>query len=255
VSRDSTRFPQRNRFGLSRDVPADTRRRVRQQCGFGCVLCGHPICQYEHIDPEFADARSHDAGKMALLCGTCHDKVTRGLTSKDKVKRARDNPCTFSRGLVRDAFDFASPFQLRIGTNTVQDVRSIIRSRKDAFEWFRIDPAEDETGPPMVTARFFDANDQLSLEIVENEWRCKTSVWDLEIDGQVLRVRNGHRNIHLQVKALPPHGFEIQRLHMAYRGSRVSVLPDGRMILCIAGVEFTWSHSLVISGDTVFSIP
>jgi len=36
-------------------------REVRQRCGFGCVICGSAIADYEHFAPPFKDARQHSA--------------------------------------------------------------------------------------------------------------------------------------------------------------------------------------------------
>jgi hypothetical protein len=84
--------PNTNRHGLSRDIPADVVRSVRRHDGFGCVVCGSAIYTYEQIDPEFADAEAHEADKIALLCATHHDMVTRGLLSKETIKSAKRNP-------------------------------------------------------------------------------------------------------------------------------------------------------------------
>lgn len=29
-----------NKYGLTRDIPEDVKRKVRKRCGFGCVICG-----------------------------------------------------------------------------------------------------------------------------------------------------------------------------------------------------------------------
>jgi hypothetical protein len=78
-----------NKHDLSRRIPADVRRALRQEAGFGCVKCGFAFCEYEHIDPEFADATDHDVTKMAFLCKRCHGEVTAGISSKDSVWAAK----------------------------------------------------------------------------------------------------------------------------------------------------------------------
>ena len=56
----------KNRFGLSRYIPEDIKRLVRQNSKFGCVVPGCRISfyEYEHILPEFKDARAHDPEKI-----------------------------------------------------------------------------------------------------------------------------------------------------------------------------------------------
>jgi hypothetical protein len=68
-----------NKYGLSRVIPADIAREIRKRCGFGCVNCGSALYHYEHMIPEFSEASQHIAEKITLLCGTCHDYVTRGI--------------------------------------------------------------------------------------------------------------------------------------------------------------------------------
>jgi 5-methylcytosine-specific restriction endonuclease McrA len=68
-----------NKHGLNRAIPSGIKREVRQRCGFGCVVCGLGIVQYEHVEPEFSDAVKHEADKIVLLCPQCHSKVTTGF--------------------------------------------------------------------------------------------------------------------------------------------------------------------------------
>ena len=135
-----------NKHGLSDYIPADVRRTVRRDCGFGCVVCGLAIAQYEHFDPPFEDAMAHRAKGIALLCGACHDKKSRGFWSTDKVAEARRDPRTFKRGYAHDAFDPRPPFTLWIGSSYFKDVRTIVRT-VEGEDWFRIDEPEAATGP------------------------------------------------------------------------------------------------------------
>lgn len=48
-----------NQFGLSRDIPEAVKRQVRQRDGFGCIICGSAIIEYEHFEPEFHAAKFH----------------------------------------------------------------------------------------------------------------------------------------------------------------------------------------------------
>ena len=70
----------RNKHGLTRDIPNDVKRKVRQRDGFGCVICGSAFYTYEHFDPEFVEAENHDPHGICLLCGTCHRRKTSGLS-------------------------------------------------------------------------------------------------------------------------------------------------------------------------------
>ena len=125
----------RNQFNLSRYIPQEVKRQIRVQSKFGCVICRNAICHYEHIEPEFHEAREHNPDKMCLLCGGCHDKVTRGRTSKDTVKRKYEEiqndsnikaPC--------DEFDFASQNPvIELGAGTFEYCDNIIQFGNDTL--------------------------------------------------------------------------------------------------------------------------
>ncbi len=106
-----------NNYGLSRYIPSEIKQEIRKNSGFGCVICGLFIYEYEHIDPEFKNARTHDSKNICLLCPTHHSKVTKGLISKDLVREAYKNPISKQTGYVND-FEFAilrRPVTVRIG--------------------------------------------------------------------------------------------------------------------------------------------
>lgn len=190
---------QKNKHGLPRYIGADVRRQIRQECGFGCVICGQAIGSYEHIEPTFEDAREHDPKRMALLCGSCHQKVTSGMWSKAKVWQARAQPKTFQQGAAKDAFDFHDPFEVHVGGNRIANVRCIVRTSQ-GDEWFSVKRSEDAGAPPLISAKFFGSDGAPALEIVNNEWSCSTGVWDLETVGRTITIRRDKGDVMLQRK-------------------------------------------------------
>lgn len=230
------------------------RRQVRQECGFGCVKCGLAIAQYEHIDPPFAEAKVHDPQKIALLCGACHDRVTRGVWSKDLVLSARNSPITFRQGFAKDAFDFSNPFELLVGDSHFQNIHCIIRTGTGE-EWFTIDPPEASDAPPQISAKFFGTSGLPELEIMKNEWRCSTGIWDLKISGAVMEIRSSPQQVMLRLCARPPHGLEIQYLNMIFGHTGIIVEHDGTVRLLTKGTEIKMNRSDVKNANAVFSLP
>jgi magnesium chelatase family protein len=53
-----------NKHGLSRTIPAEIRREIRQRSKFGCVICRNAIYTYEHIDPTFVNAKEEFYSKL-----------------------------------------------------------------------------------------------------------------------------------------------------------------------------------------------
>lgn len=243
-----------NIHGLNRYIPEDVRRQVRQECGFGCVICGLAIAQYEHISPPFAEASAHDPANIALLCGGCHDRVTRGTWSKGRVLEARKCPVTFKQGFARDAFDFKDPFEVFFGDSRFRNVRCIVR-KGNGDEWFTIDPPETPEGPPRLSARFFGPSGLPELEIRKNEWFCSTSVWDLKVEGKIIEVRGMDHHVMLRLKARPPNGLEIQSLCMMVNDTGIIIKNDGSAHLRVDGTEINMASSDVTGADAVFRVP
>lgn len=217
-------------------------------------MCGLAITQYEHIDPPYAEATSHDPEKIALLCGSCHDRVTRGMWSKDKVLEARLAPITFAKGYARDAFDFKVPFELFVGDNCFADVRCIVQ-KSTGEEWFSIEPPEATDAPPRLNAKFFGPNGQPELEIYQNEWKCTTGVWDLKVYGSIIEIRAAPRKVMLRLRAMPPNGLELQYLDMIFQDTGILVDQHGTVCLSVAGTQIQMKGTEVASADAVFNLP
>ncbi|MFC1865180.1 cell division protein [Chloroflexota bacterium] len=82
-------------------IPQEIKREVRQRCGFGCVLCGIPLYQYDHM-LEWVETHKHVANEITLLCDRHHSEKTKGLLSKEAVKEANDNPYNRRTGVSQN---------------------------------------------------------------------------------------------------------------------------------------------------------
>lgn len=242
-----------NKYGLTDYISAEVRRAIRHECGFGCVICGLAFAQYEHFNPPFEEAKEHNAAGIALLCGACHDKKTRGFWSASKVAEARRNPITFKNGYARDAFDLQSPFILRIGSSSFKHVSTIVRTH-EGEHWCVIKEPEAEGAPVRFSVVFFDQSECLSLEVQENEWRCFSGQWDAEAKDKTITVRRGPGDIVLELVAEPPHGIHLTRLAMQKGDLGISVERNGRLILRRAGGITTFEESLASGVDAIFIV-
>ena len=68
-------------------IPNDKMREVRQRCGFGCVICGLPIFEYDHIH-----GWENDPNTLTLLCDNHHKLKTNGLIPIAQIVEADANP-------------------------------------------------------------------------------------------------------------------------------------------------------------------
>lgn len=207
-----------NRYGLSRDIPDDIRRRVRQACRGGCAICGSPIGQYEHIDPEFRDAREHKPEGITYLCGGCHEKVTRGHIDKQTVERARRDPWLTRHDRPKYPYAFnitSSAPSIWVGPGRVIGYATIIEV--DRVPLLSLEPPEFEDGPFLVSARFSDEDGELIFAIEKNELLLNKKSWDIEVKGATFIVRRGLADIIAKITTLPPDTVILEKLR-AYAG-------------------------------------
>jgi len=209
-----------NKYGLSRNIPIPIKRSIRQDCGFGCVLCGNAIFQYEHIDPEFADSKEHDPEKIALLCGSCHDKVTRGIWSKQMVKEARTNPICKQEGFSIFSLDVSNAaFFIEIGQTKFKNLQTIIEI--DGQQILGIKFPEEPSAPPRISAKFFDRDNVEIAAIEENEWKGSVDAFDIETVGKKITIRNAKKKVDLVIGLEPPNLLRIESLNLQYNNTKI----------------------------------
>ncbi len=210
-----------NKHGLKRsDLTNEQKRIIRQQAGFGCVICGNAVGDYEHIDPEFADAKIHDPEKMAFLCIQCHGKVTRGQLSKSTVARAKLGPKALQSGFLFEAFD-VGPDAPRIHFGPLSAVNCKWAIRVNGRPVFWINPPETIGGPFRLNAELRDAVGGVVFSIINNQWQTRTDKWDVEVVGRTITVRDGPGQIALKIKTMPPKELHIERMDMSIEGFKI----------------------------------
>lgn len=206
-----------NAFGLSREIPADVKRQVRQRDGFGCVVCGLGIVQYEHVDPEFKDARTHDPDCITLLCPQCHSRVTTRMWSKSRVKLAMRSPKCRQIGYTREFFDFSDGHPaLKFGGMLLRNCHTPIEV--SGHPLFRIKRPETPGEPFLFSGLFTDSDGNISLEIEDNEWKAYSNAWDIEVKGPTITIREAHRVVHLVLTVSQPGTISVERLNMKLGG-------------------------------------
>jgi hypothetical protein len=242
-----------NSYGLRRPIPEEVKREVRRACGYGCVICGLAFIQYDHFNPPFEQARSHEIDGIALLCGACHDKKTKGLLSQATVAGARRRPAALMKGSPRDTLDILPPFTLWLGSSSVRDVSTIVTTL-EGEHWLSIEQPEADGAPMRLSAMFFDDHGNPSLEIVGNEWRPVIAQWDTDVEGSCITVRSGPGVIVLELIALPPNALRLTRLRMRRNDLYIDIAPSGLVTMGRAGVEYALDSCSAANADSLFLI-
>jgi hypothetical protein len=207
-----------NKYGLSRKIREPIKREVRQRSGFGCVFCGIWIYQYEHFNPEYKDAKTHNADGICLLCGTDHQKVTSGIISKGQVANQYKNPIALSKGYANDYLNLNSKFFVAIGRVLFTETGNLLSV--DGVNLLSI--TQSTASEPMkLNAKFFDDKNNLILEIKNNEMLGYTTNWDIEQKGTHTIFRRKKGEIVLQINIIPPDVIEIERINMMYKSAKI----------------------------------
>jgi len=91
-------------FGLSGQMSAarplieeSIKRQVRQRYAFGCVVCGSPLYEYDHIVP-YSQVGTHEVENLVLLCDGHHREKTNGLLTEKQVRSAAADPFNIRAG-------------------------------------------------------------------------------------------------------------------------------------------------------------
>lgn len=221
------------------DIPDPMKREIRQRCGFGCVVCGLPLYDYEHVE-GWANVQRHVEGEITLLCAQHHREKTNGLMTYAQVRRANENPINVSRGV-------SAPFGLHFELDKYSTVHAVIggnrfsTSRQTQTALITVDDIDlvwvriDENGYVFLHLNIFDELNNLALIVVGNELQFTSSLWDVTFEGTTLTLREAKQSLLLQITFLPPRTISIDRGCLLCNGVEVVVTPnliycDGRLM-------------------------
>lgn len=255
-----------NKHDLSRYIPSEIKREIRQACGFGCIFCGNPICHYDHIDPEFEDAKEHNPSNMALICAYHHDYYSRAKQeacgNHEKIKEIKKEklsalkyPAALRQGIASGFYNLKWPLNIRIGSNQFSNFNSII-SIDDNEDWFRIEQPESENHPPRIFAKFFDEEGNLELEIENNEFIVYSSSWDVIYSPSRLIISRGLRKpIALRLLFEDHQTICIDRIDMRIYCSILSLKENGNLTMKIGNNTVNLTGSSLQSADCIIKLP
>jgi hypothetical protein len=81
-------------------MPLPIQREVRQRCGFGCVVCGLPLYEYDHL-LGWANVQRHLAEEITLLCDQHHREKGAGLLPNEVIIEANRRPHNLKTGVSK----------------------------------------------------------------------------------------------------------------------------------------------------------
>jgi hypothetical protein len=180
-------------------LDAGTKRRLRQEAGYGCCLCGNPLFEYQHII-EYSEEAHNRFEDMMLLCRDHHFEATKHVLSEAEQRAAKAAPCNIAAGFAKGRLRadptnrfiaFGGMVYLIGGT----DLITIDGERCLRIDW-------DDDGRLLVSLTVRGAVGSVIAEIVDNEWRTGADLpWDLEFGLNTLTIRSAAGRVDLSIDA------------------------------------------------------
>lgn len=217
----------------SRNIPLPIQREVRQRCGFGCVICGLPLYEYEHME-EWAVVKRHIASEITLLCDQHHKEKTNKLLPKEVVEQANANPFNLRNGVSKpyDLHFYGQSMTVKIG-------ECILERIIYPDEPFALMTALMIDGIPLIefviqdnhillNINLFDKYNNRLLSVSNNQLIYNVFNWDIQLIATRLIIREGAGNILLELNFQPPNAISITRGRLLCNG--VEMLIQGETV-------------------------
>jgi len=233
---------------IRNNIPEHVKRKVRQRCGFGCVICGHPIYEIDHI-VEWSVVKEHKADNLTLLCSNHHMEKTKGLLPIEAVIKADSNPFNIKMGQ-------SSPYSLNLSGNKVMfilgDTKFISEGKEGETLQFTpillgrmpIFNFKIKNGNFYFSSIIFDELNKIVLVINQNELIMNVNNWDIENKGNKFIIRESKGKIILNMRILVPDTICIDSAILYYNGHKVVVKNN---IININGDQIRLSNNTFIN--------
>lgn len=245
----------------SRNIPEPIKREVRQRSGFGCVICGFPLYDYEHME-EWAKVKKHEAKNITLLCPDHHRQVTSGIMPKTIVYRANENPYNHQEGhstpltlhYEGTSCEFligGNIFSMDYSGNPSQLIAIMVDG--NPLLSFILDD-----GQLLLSARLFDEANYIVCRIEDNELIFSTSPWDIQIVGKKMIIREKSKKILVEIIFEAPNKVIINKARLLCNGVEILINENSMSIAgkqhTSIGCKYHNNHAGIIIGNDPYGI-
>ncbi len=177
------------------NIPSDVARQLRQEAGFGCCVCGRPVFQYHHIIP-WSEEEHYRPEDMMCLCPNHHDEATQGALKLEEQRRAKSEPENVKKGYTDGQLKVSQSVPIvQIGSCNIVGDGDFFVVDENSLLGFDI-----EDGRLLVSAKIYNSDNNLVLEIARNEWVTgDPGPWDIKHGYQKLKIWHKSRDIGLNL--------------------------------------------------------
>ena len=173
---------------LQRNPPAEVRRRLRREVGFGCPVprCRSPFLEYHHFDPEWHIEHHHRPDGLIPLCPTHHAQA--GAFTPDQLRQMKGTAAVRDPAAGRFLW-LRRELVGAVGGCIYHETPVLVQMRDAPMVWFN----RDEFGHALLNVRMLTTagNEQERIRIEDNDFSLRGTPIDFECppSGRLLRVR------------------------------------------------------------------
>jgi hypothetical protein len=224
-------------------------RAVRQRVGFGCVMCGSPIYDYEHVHGYTVTGHVEDA--ITLLCPMHHREKTAGRLPVSIVEDANARPHNLHHRIGgANPLYFGPEIKIVFGNFVCEPKPGRSTGLGVSVDGdFLIGVSAQPVLELSLDIR--DSSNRPLLVVRKGRLRHATRAWDVQYVGTTLTIREGLRKVVLQVEFAAPsmvivHTADLWLHHVNFKVGKVGFA--GGLEEASSGF-FLANHTLV--GSTV----
>lgn len=191
-----------------RYIPADVRRKLREEVGFCCPIpgCSSPYLSYHHFDPPFHEGGTHDTLGMIALCLPHHKNADIGTYTNEQLREFK----TFSNtgSLIGRIEWMRRDVILHAGGLYAVRSKVLLQIGEEPLIWLN----RNDKGYLMLNMNFNKSDGSPLLRIIDNDWEVTGPLKDLVAvpSGRSIKISipNENFNVNLQFEEINK-GFSI----------------------------------------------
>lgn len=212
-------------------IPEKIKRAVRQRCHYGCIICGIPVFQYDHIE-KYSVVKKHEEKNITLLCPTHHHQKTSGTLLHGVIHQYNLEPYNKKKLFTSPHGPFGifmstEPMSLLVGSNTYIFNFPTNKRAFDAikFRGQTVVGIQNEKGFILLNLVMTNKTGDVILEVVAGEAKVATDVWDYRFEGNSIKINSASDNIEFEMN-LEPNRVSICKGFFYARDRGLEILPN-----------------------------
>ncbi|SBZ14138.1 HNH endonuclease signature motif containing protein [Klebsiella pneumoniae] len=177
---------------MGRFPPADVRRALRAEVGFGCPVpgCGTPFLEWHHFDPPWSEEEHHRPDGMVALCRLHHIQADNGAFTKEQLKEYKLNgKSNFAK--VSAKFNWLrNEILVVVGGNYYYNSPYVFQVDDNAVIWFN----RDTSGNFLLNFSMLSFSGLQRAAMFDNEMLLTGDEVDVEAPPSAKRIKVSYDN-------------------------------------------------------------